>query len=345
MVFRHSSPMTSRLFLSGIASRSSSCSLKRPWIRKSIPAIFCRNFSSAEPALASEPIYRQFKPNSRRTGLIGQKVGMTSIYDDWGCLHAVSIIRVDDCHVVQVKEHVSKESKLGFMNIQIGHDTLKLKRASIQKVGHCAKASLPPKRILRDFKITSDAIVEPGTKLSVSHFLPGQLVDVSAISKGKGFAGGMKRWGFKGQGASHGVSKAHRSIGSTGNCQDPGKQWPGKKMAGHMGSTMSMNKSMEIFAIDPSKQCIFIRGSIPGPNNGIVYLRDAWHRNQPLHAPFPTHYPSPDDDMDIKFMDSSVADPFDRANTTPAYSENEKDMQGVEDMNFDDSKYDQFLNQ
>lgn len=306
---------------------------------------FSRNMAEkplGQPMAKVEPIYGEFKRNSRRVGLIGEKVGMTNMYDEWGFMHAVTVIRVDDCHVVMPKPHV--KTLMGFQTMQVGYGCLKLKKATMSQVGHCAKAGLPPKRRLHEFRVTKDAFVEPGTKLYVTHFLPGQKVDVFGTSKGKGFAGGMKRWGFKGQRASHGVSKTHRHIGSTGGCQDPGKVWPGKKMPGRMGGTASMNKAMEIFAIDPSKQCIFIRGHVPGPNKGYVYLRDAWQLKQPLDAPFPTHYPTPEDDISIKFMPTSIANPFDRENTTPV---KKQELPGFDEaigsMDFDESPYEDIL--
>ena len=295
-----------------------------------------------QPAAQVEPVFREFKRTSRRVGLIGEKVGMTNMYDEWGFLHPISIIRVDDCHVVQIKEHL--RTKMGYINAQIGYGSRKLKKSTLAHVGHCAKAGLPPKRELYDFKISEDAALQPGTKLHVTHFLPGQRVDISGVSRGKGFQGGMKRWGFSGQRATHGVSKTHRHIGSTGGCQDPGKVWKGKKMPGHMGHENTMQKSMEIFGIDPAKQCIFIRGSIPGPARGLVYLRDAWLKTNPLSAPFPTHFPTDSDDKSAKFMPASIADPFDRENTTPRKMQDlSGEADAIEDEGFDDSVYEDLL--
>jgi large subunit ribosomal protein L3 len=232
------------------------------------------------------------KKHSRRVGLVAQKIGLINMYDDHGKWHLLSVLRVEDCQVVHINTHAAKQSKLGFVNLQVGQGTKKLKNATVPEIGHCAKAGLPPKRKLVEFRVTPDAIVPPGTPLKAMHFVPGQLVDVTATTKGKGFAGVMKRFGFKGQPASHGVSKSHRGMGSSGQCQDPGKVWPGKKMPGRMGGKRVTQSKMKVVRIDPVKDLIYVKGSIPGPKGGMVFLRDAWLAKQPLNAPFPTHFPS-----------------------------------------------------
>jgi large subunit ribosomal protein L3 len=233
---------------------------------------------------------QRFKRNSRRVGLIAHKLGLVNFYDAHGKWHLCTVLNVQQCHIVQIKHN--NNNKLGYINIQVGTGTKKLKNATLPEIGHCAKALLPPKKKLVEFKVTPDAVVQPGTQLRALHFVPGQLVDVTATSKGKGFAGVMKRYGFKGQPASHGVSKSHRGMGSSGQCQDPGKVWPGKKMPGRMGGKRVTQSKMKVVRIDPVKDLIYIKGSIPGPKGGMVFLRDAWLAKQPINAPFPTHFPS-----------------------------------------------------
>jgi len=247
---------------------------------------------------------------TRRVGVIGEKVGMTRMYDEWGWLHTVTVVRVEDCHVVQVKPEVAAYSKMGRMTMQVGTGTLKLKNATMPLIGHCAKAGLPPKRILHEFQVTPDAVLPEGTELTVRHYVPGQLVDVRGISRGKGYSGVIKRWGFKGLGASHGVGPVQRHAGSTGQCQDPGKVWKGKKMAGRMGGKPSWQYCMDIFGIDPAKNLLFLRGSVPGPNGGWIFIRDAWLRLNNGKAPYPSHHPSKDDYDSPVFMPPAEVDPF-----------------------------------
>jgi large subunit ribosomal protein L3 len=205
----------------------------------------------------------------------------------------LSFFQFYDCHVLQVKPEVTKINKLGFINCQVGAGTKKLKNATLPEVGHCAKHGLcGPKRKIVEFKITPDAIIPPGTELTAMHFIPGQHVDITSTSKGKGFAGVMKRYGFHGMRATHGVSKTHRGLGSTGQCQDPGKVWKGKKMPGRMGGNRVTQSKMQVVRVDPVKNLIYIRGTIPGPKNCWVQVRDAWTMPQPRKAPFPTHIPS-----------------------------------------------------
>eukprot|EP00475_Leptophrys_vorax_P008519 TRINITY_DN1551_c0_g1_i1.p1 TRINITY_DN1551_c0_g1~~TRINITY_DN1551_c0_g1_i1.p1 ORF type:complete len:273 (+),score=66.27 TRINITY_DN1551_c0_g1_i1:347-1165(+) len=221
-----------------------------------------------------------------------------------------------DCHVIQIKPEVRKINNLGYINVQVGAGTKKLKNASLPEIGHCAKqAGLGPKRYMTEFRVTPDAILPPGTKLSALHFIPGQFVDVSSISKGKGFAGVMKRYGFSGMRASHGVSKSHRGLGSTGQCQDPGKVWKGKKMPGWMGANRSTFK-MQVVRVDPVKDLIYVRGTVAGAKGGWVEVRDCWTRKQPLAAPFPTHIPSESDPKEDLFMELSTRNYYDPESQT-----------------------------
>lgn len=193
--------------------------------------------------------------------------------------------QIDDGNqVVQVK----REHSDGYTALQVGAGERKLKRTTQQLQGHFARADVAPKAILREFRVSSDALLDPGTALSVLHFRVGQFVDVSGISKGKGFAGVMKRWGFSGGPASHGASRVHRSAGSTGQRQDPGRVFPGKKMAGHMGASRVTVKNLVVYRLIPDSNVLLVVGAVPGPNGGWLELRDA--KNKPLQRvpPFPT---------------------------------------------------------
>jgi large subunit ribosomal protein L3 len=153
--------------------------------------------------------------------------------------------------------------------------------------GHFAKAKVTPKARLAEFRVSEDALLEPGTALTVDHFVIGQYVDVCGTSIGKGFAGAMKRWGFKGLRASHGVSVAHRSHGSTGNRQDPGRVFKGKKMAGHMGNRRVTVQNLEVVGIDPERGLLLVKGAVPGNRGGYVRVTDAIKRALPQDAPYP----------------------------------------------------------
>jgi len=153
--------------------------------------------------------------------------------------------------------------------------------------GHFAKAKVEPKRRLVEFRVSADALLEVGAELSAGHFLPGQFVDVTGTSIGKGFAGVMKRHNFGGLRASHGVSISHRSHGSTGNRQDPGRTFPGKKMAGHLGAERVTTQNLKIVSVDPNRGLIMVKGAVPGADGGLVLVRDAKKRPAPKDVPFP----------------------------------------------------------
>lgn len=221
---------------------------------------------------------------SRRVGLIAKKVGMKTVWNEWGVMMPVTILSVRNNHVTQVKT----EERDGFYAVQVGAGLAKLKNVTRQMMGHFANANVPPKQKLMEFRVTEDALVPIGTKLNVLHFLPGQKVDVQAYTKGKGTQGVMKRWGFSGQNASHGVSVTHRSLGSVGNRKDPGKVWKGKKMPGRMGHELRTVKSLIVHELIADKGLILVKGAVPGPNGCWVRITDATFSrfNQP--PPFPT---------------------------------------------------------
>ena len=218
-----------------------------------------------------------------RTGLIAQKLGMTRLFGDDGSHVGVTVLKVEDCDVVAVR---TKE-KDGYTAIQLGVGRAKAKNVTQPMRGHFAKAKVEPKRKLGEFRIADDAVLEPGARLGADHFVVGQIVDVQGVSIGKGFAGAMKRWNFRGLEASHGVSISHRSHGSTGQRQDPGKVFKGKKMAGHLGHRTVTVQNLEVFGVDAERGLIMVKGGVPGPDGGWVRITDAVKKARPKEAPYP----------------------------------------------------------
>jgi large subunit ribosomal protein L3 len=218
-----------------------------------------------------------------RTGLLARKVGMTRIFRDDGAHVPVTVLHLDKVQVVAART----QEKDGYSAVQIGWGTAKVKNVSKPNKGHYAAAKVEPKQKLREFRVAEDALLEPGAVLSAAHFLVGQKVDVCGTTKGKGFAGAMKRWNFAGLEASHGVSISHRSHGSTGNRQDPGKTFKNKKMAGHMGDRRRTTLNLEVAAVDAEKGLLMIKGAVPGAQDGWVLVRDAIKRKRPEGVPYP----------------------------------------------------------
>jgi large subunit ribosomal protein L3 len=223
-----------------------------------------------------------------RTGLIARKLGMTRLFQDDGSHVPVTVLDVSGCQVVaQRTEEID-----GYTAMQLGLGTAKVKNVGKAMRGHFAKAKVEPKRRLAEFRVSPDALLDVGTPLSAEHFVAGQFVDVSGMTIGKGFAGGMKRHGFAGLRASHGVSIKHRSLGSTGHSQDPGKVFKGKKMAGHMGSVNQTIQNLQVVATDSERSLIMVKGALPGAKGGIVLVRDAVKKPLPDDVPFPTANPA-----------------------------------------------------
>jgi len=218
-----------------------------------------------------------------RSGLIAQKVGMTRLFTAEGEHVPVTVLKVDNCQVVAVRT----QEKDGYTAVQLGSGTAKVKNVPKPMRGHYAKAKVEPKRKLVEFRVSADALIEVGAEMSVEHFVTGQFVDVTGTSIGKGFAGGMKRWNFGGLRATHGVSVSHRSLGSTGNRQDPGKTFKNKKMAGHLGDERVTTQNLRVVQTDAERGLIMIRGAIPGAPGGWVLIRDAVKKKQPKDLPFP----------------------------------------------------------
>lgn len=218
-----------------------------------------------------------------RTGLLAQKLGMTRRFDDRGLHVPVTVLKLDSVQVVAQRT----ADKDGYAAVQMGWGNAKVKNVPKGLRGHFAKAKVEPKRKLTEFRVAEDALVDVGAEMSASHFVAGQFVDVCGASIGKGFAGGMKRHGFSGLRASHGVSVNHRSLGSTGQCQDPGKVFKGKKMAGRMGGVRVTTQNLRVVDVDEERGLILIRGAVPGPKGGFVRITDAIKKSRPDDAPYP----------------------------------------------------------
>ena len=218
-----------------------------------------------------------------RTGLIAQKVGMSRVFDEGGNHVPVTVLKVDGCQVVARRTAETD----GYTAVQLGTGAARAKRVGKAMRGHFAKAKVEPKRKLVEFRVADDALLDVGAELSVEHFVAGQRVDVTGTSIGKGFAGSMKRHNFGGLRASHGVSVSHRSHGSTGQCQDPGKVFKGKKMAGHMGAERVTVQNLKIVATDAAEGLVLVHGAVPGARGGYVLIKDAVKRARPDEAPYP----------------------------------------------------------
>jgi large subunit ribosomal protein L3 len=220
---------------------------------------------------------------NQRTGLLAKKLGMTRLFKDDGSHVPVTVLHVDGVQVVAART----EEKDGYTAVQLGSGKAKVKNVSQPNRGHFAKAKVEPKSKLVEFRVAADAVLEPGATLSAAHFVAGQMVDVCGITKGKSFAGAMKRWNFGGLEATHGVSISHRSHGSTGNRQDPGRTFKNKKMAGHLGVERVTTLNLEVAAVDAERGLLMVKGAVPGARGGFVLVRDAVKRARPADAPYP----------------------------------------------------------
>ncbi|MBV6658546.1 MAG: 50S ribosomal protein L3 [Devosiaceae bacterium] len=221
-----------------------------------------------------------------RSGLIAQKVGMTRIFAEDGRHIPVTVLKIDNCQVVG---HRTME-KNGYVAVQLGAGLAKVKNTTKAERGTFAKANVEPKRKLVEFRVSEDNLVDVGAEFTADHFVAGQFVDVSGTSIGKGFAGAMKRHNFGGLRASHGVSISHRAHGSTGQCQDPGKVFKGKKMAGQMGNSRVTTQNLKVVKTDVERGLIMIEGSVPGSKGGWVMVRDAVKKALPEGVPTPGAY-------------------------------------------------------
>ncbi|KAL4452373.1 hypothetical protein ABPG75_008035 [Micractinium tetrahymenae] len=246
------------------------------------PQAAASNAAAAAAAAALRQSIRSSR-DTQRTGLIAVKVGMTQEWDAWGARVPLTVLWVDDCQVVQVK----MDEKEGYTALQLGAGAKRAKQLRGTQRGHYDAAGVSYKRKLAEFRVSPDAMLPVGHELRASHFVAGQYVDVTGTSIGKGFQGVMKRWGFSGQPASHGNSLAHRAAGSTGACQDPGKVFKGKKMAGRMGGERVTVQNCQVFRVDPVRNLLYVRGQVPGHKGNWVLVKDAVKMGLAQQPPLP----------------------------------------------------------
>ncbi|EES00497.1 hypothetical protein BDA96_03G118100 [Sorghum bicolor] len=248
-------------------------------------------------------------PTSRRTGVIGVKCGMSAMWDKWGAKVPITVLWVDDNVVTQVKT----AEKEGFFALQLGAGQKKEKHLTKPEVGHFRAQGVPLKRKLREFPVTEDALLPVGTTITVRHFLPGQFVDVTGITKGKGFAGVMKKHGFSGGPASHGASLSHRSGGSTGQRDAPGRVFKNRKMPGRMGGVQRTVKNVWVYQIDPARNLLYLKGQVPGPQGSFVFVKDSIYKKPDTALlPFPTYFTQEGEPEDLEplIADLGDVDPF-----------------------------------
>jgi large subunit ribosomal protein L3 len=218
-----------------------------------------------------------------RTGVIAKKMGMTRWFQDDGRHVPVTVLALENLQVVAVRE----ADRDGYVAVQLGAGTAKAKNVAKPQRGHFGKAEVEPKAKLAEFRVSEDALLEVGATISADHYVAGQIVDIQGVTHGKGFQGGMKRWGFGGLRATHGVSVSHRSLGSTGQRQDPGKVFKNKKMAGHMGDKNRTQQNLEIVSTDVERGLIFVKGSVPGSKGGWLLVKDSVKVARHADAPYP----------------------------------------------------------
>src|SRR6478736_5352020 len=241
----------------------------------------------AEPfSLASPSLRRRasvWKELIMRTGVIVKKVGMTRLFQEDGRHVPVTVLQLDGVQVIARKEM----DRDGYVAVQLGAGTAKAKNVAKPQRGHFGKAEVEPKAYVHEFRVTEENLLDVGATLSAEHYVAGQIVDIQGRTQGKGFAGGMKRWGFKGLRATHGVSVSHRSHGSTGNRQDPGRVFKNKKMAGQMGDRYRTQQNLEIVRTDAARGLIFVKGSVPGSKGSWLTISDAIKLARHDSAPYP----------------------------------------------------------
>ena len=218
-----------------------------------------------------------------RSGVIAKKLGMTRLFMEDGKQIPVTVLQMENLQVVAQRTGETD----GYSAVQLGAGVAKVSRQTAAMRGHFAKAKVEPKRKIAEFRVSAENLIEVGEEITANHFLEGQKVDVAGTSIGKGFAGAMKRWNFKGLRATHGVSISHRSHGSTGQCQEPGRVFKGKKMAGHMGAARVTTQNLEVVKTDIDRGLIMIKGAVPGSKGGWVTVKDAVKKKAPEGLPFP----------------------------------------------------------
>ena len=225
-----------------------------------------------------------------RSGVIAKKLGMTRLFLENGTQVPVTVLQLDNLQVVAQRT----AEKDGYTAVQLGAGNAKAKRTTAAQRGHFAKANVAPKRKIAEFRVSPDNLIDVGAEITADHYLAGQFVDIAGTSIGKGFAGAMKRHNFGGLRASHGVSISHRSHGSTGQCQDPGKVFKGKKMAGHLGAVRVTTQNLQVVRTDADRGLIMVKGSVPGVKGAWVSVRDAVKRKLPDSAPKPGAFKLPE---------------------------------------------------
>jgi large subunit ribosomal protein L3 len=218
-----------------------------------------------------------------RTGVIAKKMGMTRLFQADGRHVPVTVLVLDNVQVVARRE----ADRDGYVAVQLGAGVAKAKNVAKPQRGHFGKAEVEPKARVAEFRVAEDALLDVGAEISADHYVAGQYVDISGHTQGKGFQGGMKRWGFGGLRATHGVSVSHRSLGSTGQRQDPGKVFKNKKMAGHMGDRQRTQQNLEIVRTDPERGLLFVKGSVPGSKGAWLMVKDSVKIDRPADAPYP----------------------------------------------------------
>ncbi|WP_370335534.1 50S ribosomal protein L3 [Parvularcula marina] len=260
-------------------------------------------------AHAPQPLPAQLA--GARTGVIGKKLGMTRVYTAEGTHIPCTVVSLENCQVVS---HRTAERD-GYVALQLGageylnrKGEAKLGRVTNAARGHFAKANVTPKRKLAEFRVEPDNVIEIGATITAEHYVPGQKVDVIGTSIGKGFAGGMKRHNFGGLRASHGVSISHRSHGSTGQCQDPGKVFKGKKMAGHMGDVRVTTQNLEIIRTDVARGLILVKGAVPGSKGSWILIKDAVKKARPEEAPLPGAFVVRGEEVEAEEPESTIAE-------------------------------------
>ena len=218
-----------------------------------------------------------------RTGVIAKKLGMARFFDEAGSHVPVTVLSLEGCTVVAQRT----QDKDGYVALQLGAGAKKPKNTSKAMRGHFAKAEVEPKRELAEFRVSEDMLIDVGAELTADHYLPGQKIDVTGVTVGKGFQGAMKRWNFGGMRATHGVSVSHRAHGSTGQRQDPGKTFKGKKMAGHLGQETVTTLNLTVWRVDVERGLILVKGAVPGTEGDFVKIRDAVKKAAPAGVPTP----------------------------------------------------------
>ncbi len=218
-----------------------------------------------------------------RSGVIAKKLGMTRLCLENGTQVPVTVLQLDNLQVVAQRT----ADKDGYTAVQLGAGSAKAKNTTAAQRGHFAKANVAPKRKIAEFRVSADNLIDVGAEITADHYLAGQFVDIAGTSIGKGFAGAMKRHNFGGLRASHGVSVSHRSHGSTGQCQDPGKVFKGKKMAGHLGAVRVTTQNLQVVKTDADRGLILVKGAVPGSKGGWVTVKDAVKKAAPAGIPLP----------------------------------------------------------